>query len=75
MTRPTVSQAGAWQPEALHRLADEWDSAARRLSELPDGAEAAVDRTRDDWTGAAADEARRHAQRIASEAASVVTAW
>ena len=72
MTRPTVSQAGAWQPEALHRLADEWDGAARRLSELAHHAEAAVDRTRDDWTGAAADEARRHAQRIAAEAASVV---
>lgn len=74
MSRPTVSQADAWRPEALHRLADEWDGVARRLSGQVDSAEAAVERTRDYWNGAAADAARRHAQRIASETAAVVRA-
>ncbi|HYJ54932.1 MAG TPA: alpha/beta hydrolase [Mycobacterium sp.] len=72
MTRPTVPQAQAWRPEALHALADDWDSVARRLSAQIDGAEAAIERTREYWNGAAADAARRHAQRIASEADSVV---
>lgn len=72
MSRPTVSQAGAWRPEALHRLADEWDHDARRLSALVDGAEAAAARSRDYWSGAAADTARQHAQRISAEAAAVV---
>jgi alpha/beta hydrolase family protein len=70
--RPTVSQAQAWRPDALRRLRDEWDGVARRLSDQVDGATADVERTRDHWNGATADAARRHAQRIAAETATVV---
>ncbi|MET0701011.1 MAG: alpha/beta hydrolase, partial [Mycobacterium sp.] len=54
MTRPTVSQAQAWRPEALTELADGWDSAAGQLQAEVDTLtrEAATDR--DGWTGAAA---------------------
>ena len=66
MTRPTVSQAEAWRPEALLRLADAWDSVARRLSDHVDGVTAAIEGSREFWTGAAGDAARRHAQHIAA---------
>lgn len=72
MTRPTVTQAEAWQPDALHRLADEWDYAARRLIDLVDDAAADAQRSRDYWTGASADAAREHAARIAADTEAVV---
>lgn len=52
MTRPTVAQAIAWQPESLVRLAQEWDAAAGRLQAQAD----TVDQARQSagWTGAAA---------------------
>ncbi len=71
MTRPTVAQAQAWRPDALHTLADAWDAAARRLGELVDDAAADAHRSRDYWTGAAADAARERADRIAAETAAV----
>ena len=40
MTRPTVAQAIAWQPESLVRLAQEWDAAAGRLQAQADTAPA-----------------------------------
>ncbi|HEX2213862.1 MAG TPA: alpha/beta hydrolase [Mycobacterium sp.] len=66
MNRPTVSQAEAWRPDSLRRLADEWDEAARQLVIQFDCASGEVGRTRDCWTGAAADVARDDARRIAS---------
>lgn len=71
MTRPTVAQAQAWRPDALHTLADAWDAAARRLGELVDDAAADAHRSRDYWTGAAADAARERADRIAAETAAM----
>lgn len=72
MNRPTVSQAQAWQPAALHRLADDWDAAARRFSDQVEAAVAAAHGSGDHWTGAAADSARRRARLIADGAESVV---
>ncbi|CAA0136810.1 Uncharacterised protein [Mycolicibacterium vanbaalenii] len=72
MNRPTVSQAQAWEPAALHRLADDWDAAARRFSDQVDAAVAAARRSGDHWTGAAAEAARRQVELIAGGSASVV---
>lgn len=66
MTRPTVSQAEAWQPDALRRLADDWDEAARRLTASVDSVMADIRGSRDFWTGAAADTARHNAGNIAA---------
>jgi Alpha/beta hydrolase len=64
VTRPTVTQAEAWRPEALRRLADGWDEAARRLNASVDSVMADIRRSRDFWTGAAADTARNDAENI-----------
>jgi Alpha/beta hydrolase len=58
VTRPTLSQAEAWRPDELRRLADAWDRTALELHTHVRSAAAAVP---DAWTGAAADEARRRA--------------
>ncbi|MCV7150963.1 alpha/beta hydrolase [Mycolicibacterium pyrenivorans] len=71
MTRPTVSQADAWRPDALRELADDLDEAARRLSGLVDRVVAHTAESRDYWTGTAADAARLHAQQIAADAGAV----
>ena len=59
MTRPSVSQAEAWQPDALCRVADEWDSAATDLRARFDNIGKGVDGSREFWTGSAAEAARR----------------
>ncbi|MGX9792127.1 alpha/beta hydrolase [Mycobacterium sp. MMS18-G62] len=64
--RPKVSQAEAWRPDALSRLADGWDEATRQLSAHVDAVMADIGRSRDYWTGAAADAARRDADSIAA---------
>ncbi|MGE2833413.1 alpha/beta hydrolase [Mycobacterium sp. SMC-4] len=69
MSPPTLSQARAWDPDALARLGDQWDEAARRLLADVDAALVEVDRGGRQWTGAAADAARRRAGRIADDAA------
>ena len=66
MTRPTVSQAEAWQPDSLRRLADAWDAAARDLAGHVDSAMREVHRSNGFWTGATADAARDNARRIAA---------
>ena len=66
MTRPTVSQAEAWQPDSLLRLADGWDDSARRLTAHVDSAMREVHRSNEFWAGAAADEARETARSIAT---------
>lgn len=67
--RPTVPAALTWRPEALLTPAREWDAAARRLSDVVESAVADADRSRDHWTGSAADAARERARRIADETA------
>ena len=56
VSRPTVSQARAWRPEALREVADAWDAAAGRVqAEVSDddldGAGSAARRARDKMTG------------------------
>jgi hypothetical protein len=64
VTRPTVSQAEAWQPDSLGRLADVWDEAARRLTAHVDTAMREIRRSHEFWTGATADAARDNARSI-----------
>ncbi|HKH52089.1 MAG TPA: alpha/beta hydrolase [Mycobacterium sp.] len=66
MTRPTVSQAEAWQPDSLRRLADAWEEAARRLTAHVDSAEREIHRSNEFWTGATADGARDGARGISA---------
>ena len=66
MTRPTVSQAEAWRPDSLRRLADEWDEAARRLAAHVDTVMREIRGSHEFWTGATADAARDNARGIAA---------
>ena len=66
VTRPTVSQAEAWQPDSLRRLADGWDEAARRLAAHVDAVMREIRRSHEFWTGATADAARDNARGIAA---------
>jgi len=66
VTRPTVSQAEAWQPDSLRRLADSWDEAARRVIAHVDSVMREVGRSNEFWTGATADAARDNARGIAA---------
>ncbi|CAN5453381.1 hypothetical protein BH09ACT7_BH09ACT7_21120 [soil metagenome] len=72
MTRPTVSQAHRWRPEALTDLADGWDSAAGRLQAEVDGLTRATAQNREQWTGAAAGGAWGRLAEISSAATTVV---
>jgi uncharacterized protein YukE len=69
MTRPTVAQGQAWNPDALRAAADEWDAAATDVQSRVDEVVRGIDRTRDVWTGSAAQAARAHGGTIASAAA------
>jgi hypothetical protein len=62
--RPSVSQAQAWQPDSLRRLADAWDEAARRLAAHVDSAMRDIHGSNGFWTGATADAARHDARGI-----------
>jgi hypothetical protein len=64
VTRPTVSQAEAWQPDSLRRLADGWDEAARRLTAHVDSGMREIHRSNEFWAGATADAARDNARGI-----------
>ena len=66
MTRPTLSQAEAWRPDSLRRLADGWDDAARNLAAHVDAVMREIRRSHEFWTGAAADAARDNARGIAA---------
>ena len=66
MTRPTVPQAEAWQPDSLRRTADGWDAAAADLQARVDAVVHGIDGSRDFWTGSAADAARRHGATVAA---------
>ena len=66
MTRPTVTQAEAWQPDSLRRLADCWDELARRLKTHVDAVMREIRRSHEFWSGATADAARDNARGIAA---------
>jgi hypothetical protein len=72
VTRPSLGQALAWHPDALRRLADAWDEAARLVH-----ATAATPRPSDaepPWSGASAEAAAREADAIAADGDAVARA-
>ena len=66
MTRPTVAQAEAWQPDSLRRTADGWDAAAADLQARVDAVLHGIQGSRDFWTGSAAEAARRDGGTVAA---------
>ena len=70
MTRPTLGQATTWRPDALRRLADAWDEAARVVHL---GASIAA-RSSVPWAGASGDAAQRHATALAADGDAVARA-
>lgn len=66
MTRPTISQAEAWQPDSLLRVAEAWGEAARQLTAHVDTVMREIHRSNEFWTGATADAARDDARGIAA---------
>jgi hypothetical protein len=72
LTLPTVTQAEAWRPDSLRRTADAWDTAAVDIEARVDAMARAVGRSRDFWTGAAADTARGEGAAITDDGAAVV---
>jgi len=66
VSRPTVTQAHTWRPEALSELGRRWDEAARRLRADSDAA-AALTRA-EHWLGAAADAAHGQAGAVIGHA-------
>ena len=71
MSRPTVTQAQAWRPDALRDLALDCDELARRISGKADTVLTLSVGTDEHWDGAAADAARRRAGALAADAAAV----
>ena len=61
MTRPTVSDAQAWQPNSLREAADSWQAAARDVHADIEVAVQGVATTQEVWTGSAAQAARGEA--------------
>jgi uncharacterized protein YukE len=61
VNRPRVSQAEAWRPDALRRLADGWDEVARRVKADLEAVMAESRRCAEFWRGEAADAAQRDA--------------
>lgn len=70
MTRPSLGQAAAWNPDALRRLAGQWDQLARLVH---DHASVAA-RSAPEWTGASGDAARREAGVLVGDADAVARA-
>ncbi len=62
-----MTQAEAWRPDALRQLADAWDAAARKLGAHVDTVGREVHRSRDFWTGSAADTARERIRSIGAD--------
>ena len=61
MTRPTVSDAQAWQPNSLREAAGSWQAAARDVHADIEVAVQGVATTQEVWTGSAAQAARGEA--------------
>ncbi len=66
MSRPTVTQAEAWQPDSLLRVADAWDAAAADLQARVDAVVRGIDGSHAFWTGSAAEAARHRGGTISS---------
>ena len=66
MTRPTVTEAQTWQPDALRTLADGWDEATRRLTAHVDSIMREIHRSHESWGGATADASQDNARGIAA---------
>jgi hypothetical protein len=66
VTRPTVSQAQAWQPDSLRRLADDWDRAAGLVATQVDAVMRDIGSSHTHWSGVAADAARDNGDGIAA---------
>lgn len=73
-TRPTVSEAKAWQPDSLREAAERWRAAATDIHARVDIAVRGVESTRDFWTGSAADAARARALATGRESDAVARA-
>lgn len=69
MSRPTVTQAEAWNPAALRDTADNWDAAATDLRTRVDAVVRAIERSREFWTGSAAEAARIRGANIGADGA------
>jgi hypothetical protein len=64
MTRPTVSQAQAWRPDALREAADSWYVEATDVHAMVDSAVRDLESTSGWWSGSAADAARQAAAAV-----------
>ncbi len=60
-TRPTLSDAQAWQPDSLRQAADAWEIAAADIHAEVGVSVSGVTSTRDFWSGSAAEAARQEA--------------
>lgn len=67
MSRPSLTTALAWRPDALRRLADSWDQTARIIHGEAAAASEAGQNTGAVWSGASADAARHDAATFAAE--------
>ena len=66
-TRPSVSDAQAWQPNSLREAVANWQAAARDIRVEVDVAVQGVTSTREVWAGSAADTARDEALTVGHE--------
>ncbi|TRW78973.1 alpha/beta hydrolase [Mycolicibacterium sp. 018/SC-01/001] len=69
MSRPTLTLARAWRPEALAELAQRWDATARLVDDAADSVAALIEAGREHWAGHAADAATDRARELAAGAA------
>ena len=74
MTRPTVAQAEGWRPDALRRLAEDWDEGAQYLRAHVDAVVSEVKASRDFWAGSAADSVHERAGTMVAVADAVARA-
>jgi len=64
VTRPSLTDAQRWTPDALREAADAWDAAATDVHAQVEIAVQGVDASREFWTGSAAESARRNAHDV-----------
>lgn len=74
MSRPTLSQAQCWRPDALCEAAEAWEQAAGGLQVQIDIMVRGVEDGRDFWTGSAAEVAHDSADVVAGSAGQVARA-
>jgi hypothetical protein len=74
MSRPTLTQAQAWRPGALARLADHWDETARLIHRHAASVELAGAAVGPSWVGASAHAAGHDATAVAADGDAVARA-